>query len=174
WLFTERPAFSGFEDTWTPVDCEGRACVEPALASVHADVKVDLWGSQDGVRPMGEVLEDGYGSGWEKSLLLGDRLKRSGLTVHYGLANRDGRRRYDKEIPNMNWLDHLIVIVPEQQDIETDLFIDPTCEYCTPDEIPNWLTHTQVLRLRHHKDKFKVKVVELDDSNAVAPGLNQH
>src|SRR5690606_15093954 len=69
WLYLEREFFDDFDDPLSPPPCDEMSCVQEILYSVHADVVLDRWGERSGTRNMNDVLADGWGSGWEKSLL---------------------------------------------------------------------------------------------------------
>lgn len=135
--------------------CNGaQAClVDAALAQVRDSV---AWTGHDDVfdfRSPGAIKASGEASSSEKAALLWTLLDSVGISARLAGLARAHTNEVDKSFPHTAWLNHTVVKATVDG---ADVWLDPSCEYCTRGELPAWSLGREALVATWSGDDLKV------------------
>jgi len=154
WLYHEGRTWAKDIPIRLAADCDqDRRCrLERVLAFVRDRAK--LRGFTDGLRrrPLKEVLSTGEADNIEKAMLVWAALNQVGVDSHFALVSRDPGLQFEHDFPLPGQYDHVILRVPWQHGIVGSIFVDPSCEACTPGQIPAWIEGREALVLRDRSE----------------------
>jgi len=155
-LYVENTWLEGFRDTFHRSECDDLSrskCIERIKESVDEDLILDDY-SLGEPRPMDDVLAAGRASSRELATLMWHRLDRAGIEAHYAYTRRDREGRFDEDMPTFRWFDHMILYIPEQEGLETAVWVDPSCASCAPGELYDTLLENRAVSVRNEGEKY--------------------
>ncbi|CAN0568461.1 unnamed protein product, partial [Laminaria digitata] len=139
--------YKGFSASPDVGHCEAgdlRCKVQAAQAWVTKNLPMRGFRSWPG-RAAKEGMNSGEASDIEKSRILYRLLKDMKIEARFALFHDYLRSSVDESFPQLESLDSLALLVKQQGDLASDLWIDPACEYCELGEVPHWMQKTQAL-----------------------------
>lgn len=135
----EKKWAKGFTSDFDGSACKGSSCsVLRALQWVTSKTFFDGFEEYGDLRPLKEVVDSGHASAFEKAILLHHVLSENGVENQIAVLTRPGTGTWDATFPLQDWVNHMIVFVPAQGDLERATWVDPSCEACAPGQLPVW------------------------------------
>jgi hypothetical protein len=118
-------------------DCTTRRCAAGrALMLVDEKTALSSFGFGRRFRPADEILASHVANCAEKALLLYGALTAAGVRSSFVFVSRDDT--LVPEAPSLQGLDHLLVRVDRQADVDEPIYVDPSCEACALGQLPPW------------------------------------
>lgn len=87
-------------------------------------------------RDVSDIVNTKTASASDKALLLYAVLKNAGVDARLAAVARRGTNEVPREFPSLTWLNHTLVVAVFGKQA---LWIDPSCEHCTPSFMPSWV-----------------------------------
>jgi len=142
-------------------DCKAIACkVDRCLAWLNENVELLGFGSFPG-RPAKEVLDAKVGYGVERNRMLYRMLADLDIESYFVFHRTRHDGQLDENIPIAGSLNHMILWLPEQAGLSEPMFVDGTCEWCDPGQLPGWSLGQKGARIRPKPDRIE-DTIELE------------
>lgn len=159
-------------------DCGGRSSclVERIWAHAHREVRVRGSGSHR-IGPLAPVIESGRARSAQVSVWLWSLARSVGLEARLASVQDTDALSSGLDRPMQGVFTHLVVYLPPQGDLESPLWLDPSCPICAPGELPTWSHHRPARVITHveedAKGKAKVEQVFAVTGGPVIPSGEQ-
>jgi hypothetical protein len=176
-LYFENDAFYAgfaFDADRGATQCADAACkLERAAEAVRRALTFTGFSTSTS-RTAKEIVESGRANGYEKARVLWQVLARAGIEAKFAFVNRALERSEDRDAPHSEAFNHVVLWLPEQPGLAGPRWVDPSCEYCLPGQIPVWLTGAEALVLKADKpvlgQRVQVEAAFEKVSGEEAPG----
>lgn len=160
-LYTRDKAFfDGFDLDVPAADCGEDVRCKATRAVVLVRERAELGSLANNfyeVRPAGEVLAEGRANSFEKAVLLFGALEDRGIDARFALLPRRFGRKVDKRAPSHRVMSHIVLYLPKQRGLQDELWIDPSCEWCSLGELPDWSRDMETLVIGFEEKAFQRK-----------------
>lgn len=152
-LFDEEGEYyDGFAPEVDDAKCADEKCkIQAALDYLRAEVPFD--GFDDGPgRDAKELVDSKRADNWEKARLMWDLMRRAKIDANYVFTNRRGRVYFDMDHPHYARLKHVILWIPKQDGITDGFYVDPSCEFCSVGQVPDWVQGEEGFVIRAERE----------------------
>lgn len=152
--------FDGFDLTAAADECGAAVRCKAARAVAVVRERAEMGSLANGfhdVRPAKEVLAQGRANSFEKAVLLFGLLDDLDVDARFALMPRRFGRKVDKRAPNTRVMSHVVLYLPKQRGLDEDLWIDPSCEWCSLGQLPDWSRDVESLVIGYEEKAFQRK-----------------
>lgn len=135
--------------------------IQRGLDWLNARVEVLNFGDWPG-RPAREVLDAKTGYGYERNRMLHRILDELDVDSQFVFGRTRHNGSIDRNLPYPGAMNHLMLYVPEQEGLAEGFFVDATCEWCAPGQLPGWIRGQEVAVLVPTKDEIGDNDVDVE------------
>ena len=130
-----------------------KCVVTKAMDKLYESVELKNFVSNlSSARLLKEAVDEKLANNFEKAMLAYHMLDDNGVDVRYVLVGRDDGLVFEREFPLPNQFDHLLLYVAAQEGIAAPIFVDPSCEHCTPGQLPTWVSGKEGVIIAGRRD----------------------
>lgn len=152
--------FAGFDLSLDDDECGDAVRCKATRALSLVRERAEMGSLADGfheVRPVKKVLAEGRANSFEKAVLLFGVLDDADVDARFAVLPRRFERKVDKRAPNRQAMSHVVLYLPRQAGLDEELWIDPSCEWCSLGELPDWSRDVETLVIGFEEKAFQRK-----------------